>query len=314
MIKWNKEMCLSEARKYTCLKDFRKKSQSAYISSLRNGWLKEYSWLKRDISIKWTHQKVVKAAKLCTTLKEFRCNYSFAYRKALKYKWIDEFSWLSRSTYCVDKPDWTVYIYNILDKYIYVGLTVDIKRRDKEHLSKKKDTVFKFCKKSNIKLPLNSYIIIKENLTAMEAQKLEDEQKLHYLSLGYEIINSGKTGAGIGSLGSGIRKWTKDTCMDAAKLCKTKKEFKAKYPRAYNVSNKNNWSKDYTWLEEIPVDGRKFTTIYKYSKTGEFLGEYNGSVEAAKSCNKPDGRSSISKVCRKEKLTAFGFRWSYTKL
>jgi len=43
---WTKESCEAEARKYTSSSQFKKNSGAAYTISLRNGWFKEYSWLR----------------------------------------------------------------------------------------------------------------------------------------------------------------------------------------------------------------------------------------------------------------------------
>ena len=45
--KWNKETCEQEARKYEFIFDFRTKSSGACNVAHRNGWLKDYTWLKR---------------------------------------------------------------------------------------------------------------------------------------------------------------------------------------------------------------------------------------------------------------------------
>lgn len=45
--KWDKETCEQEARKYEYIFDFRVKSGGACNVAQRNGWLKEYTWLKQ---------------------------------------------------------------------------------------------------------------------------------------------------------------------------------------------------------------------------------------------------------------------------
>ena len=45
--KWNKETCEQEARKYEYIFDFRTKSGGACNVAIRNGWLKDYTWLKK---------------------------------------------------------------------------------------------------------------------------------------------------------------------------------------------------------------------------------------------------------------------------
>lgn len=45
--KWNKETCEQEARKYEYIFDFRMRSGGACNVAQRNGWLKDYTWLKK---------------------------------------------------------------------------------------------------------------------------------------------------------------------------------------------------------------------------------------------------------------------------
>ena len=45
--KWNKETCEQEARKYKYIFEFRTKGSGACNVAERNGWLKEYTWLKK---------------------------------------------------------------------------------------------------------------------------------------------------------------------------------------------------------------------------------------------------------------------------
>ena len=45
------------------------------------------------------------------------------------------------------------------------------------------------------------------------------------------------------------KEWTKETCYEAAKKCKTKSDFKNQFKAAYKLSLKNDWLKDYYWLK-----------------------------------------------------------------
>ena len=45
--KWNKETCEQEARKYEYVFTFSTRASAAYNKALMNGWLKDYTWLKR---------------------------------------------------------------------------------------------------------------------------------------------------------------------------------------------------------------------------------------------------------------------------
>ena len=55
------------------------------------------------------------------------------------------------------------------------------------------------------------------------------------------------------------KEWTKETCYEAAKKCKTKSDFKNQFKAAYKLSLKNDWLKDYYWVN------------YSHLKEGDFL-------------------------------------------
>ena len=49
---WNYETCIEESKKYKSRTEFQKGSNGAYLAALKNGWLDEYTWLKRPESSK----------------------------------------------------------------------------------------------------------------------------------------------------------------------------------------------------------------------------------------------------------------------
>lgn len=315
MKKWTIEECIEEAKKYTNLKDFRLLSNSAYVTSIRKGWFSEFTWLKRyDCRVKWTKETVEKEILKYTTLSDFRKKSPMAYERAKQYKL--DLSKLTKS-YNINDHNWLVYAYEIQNRYVYIGLTIDIKRRDYEHRTKdKKDSLAKFCKENNIILEKDSYIIKESNLTAEEAQELEDRLVKDYKNLGnWEIVNSGKTGIHVGSLGSGIRKWDKDSCIEAAKTCKYRNEFKKKYPRAYTVSHRNKWIDEFTWLNNKPKSNRLSIsiTVLQFDKSGNLIQEFSSCRVAAEAFNLKGGASAIRAVCNGRRKTAAGYIWKYKR-
>ena len=68
------------------------------------------------------------------------------------------------------------------------------------------------------------------------------------------------------------------------------------------------WSYDFVEKFISLKDNRK-KKVYQYNIQGEFIKEYNSVSEASKQsgCNK----SSIAKVCRKERKSSGGFKWEY---
>lgn len=63
-----------------------------------------------------------------------------------------------------------------------------------------------------------------------------------------------------------IEKWTKEKCYEVAKECKTRGEYKKKYPSAYVKSRMKKWINNYTWfappIQNIYKD--KIDTVYLY--------------------------------------------------
>jgi hypothetical protein len=140
-----------------------------------------------------------------------------------------------------------------------------------------------YCAENKVSIPIPK--ILQKDLTAEEAQFYEDYYKVIYFEEGWSIINKGSTGVGTGSLGLRPTYWTKKRCYKAAKKCKTRKEFKTKYQRAYIVSNQNGWSKDYYWFVKRSIKPivriNPLTGDYKLFKNKEdFIGYNRGSIRA----------------------------------
>lgn len=88
-------------------------------------------------------------------------------------------------------------------------------------------------------------------------------------------------------LRQGNNYWTYERCIEAAKQCTTLREFRDKYPSAYNVSNKNNWLDQFTWIsKERQANGywnkeHCFEEAMKYKKLYEFERNSTGAYAAA---------------------------------
>lgn len=71
------------------------------------------------------------------------------------------------------------------------------------------------------------------------------------------------------------KKWTYETCKHAASEFSTLKDFRSKYPSAYNVAKKNGWVSEYSWLKVCNNHGywtyeKCFEEARKYSTVSEF--------------------------------------------
>ena len=92
IVKWDKEACYKEAKKYSNYKDFYINSPAAYRNAKENGWIDEYTWLERKYIKRGTWQSYdncLEESKKYKTRKEFERGNSSAYTSAWKHKWLD---------------------------------------------------------------------------------------------------------------------------------------------------------------------------------------------------------------------------------
>lgn len=94
--KWTYETCYAEAKKYEYAKDFQK-SRSAYNIARKNGWLKDYVWLKTSRKDNyWNETTCRQEAEKYSSRNEFRVNAGTAYRYAMNNGWINDYIWFKR--------------------------------------------------------------------------------------------------------------------------------------------------------------------------------------------------------------------------
>lgn len=99
IIKWNKEACYEEAKKYISIKEFRESNAAAYRVSRNSGWIKEYTWLKKQKhSWFWNcYENCYNEAKKYTKYSNFVKMSSSAYSSAKRHGWIKDYIWLERT-------------------------------------------------------------------------------------------------------------------------------------------------------------------------------------------------------------------------
>lgn len=103
--KWTYDTCKQAASEFETLKDFRNNEQSAYKASLKNGWIKDYTWLVDGKKLsaqkrtKWDYDSCYELAKQCFKKSEMKEKNERAYRVALNNGWLSEYTWfLSEET------------------------------------------------------------------------------------------------------------------------------------------------------------------------------------------------------------------------
>lgn len=213
----------------------------------------------------WTYNKCNEVALLCETRKEFLDRFSGAYNKAYKMKWLDDICIHMKSVGNLKKR--LVYSYEFENNYVYVGLTGNDKRRNKQHLYVDKlSPVYKHKIKHNL-TPIKK-ILSDGYVDVNDAQDLEKYYLTKYKKNGWQLLNSNKTGG----LGGNTLIWDKKMCKKVALLCESRKEFSIKFSSAYISSRKNEW------LDEI-------CTHMKRTRKPQRYWNYETCRKVAKYCN-----------------------------
>lgn len=99
--------------------------------------------------------------------------------------------------------------------------------------------------------------------------------------------------------------WTKDKCMEVAKECATRTDFKNKFPIAYKYAKNNNWLDDYTWF---PKRQNVLLSRYEPEESGESSINPDESVKAYwtfKRCYEEARKYASKKEFRDNSLGAY---------
>jgi signal recognition particle subunit SEC65 len=172
-----------------------------------------------------------------------RTTYAQAYNRDKKFPGFWEDITSHMETFDASKKH--IYAYEFYDKEnnpiaVYVGLTCDMTRRNKEHqtgycrFGKEETQVFKFIKE-NPKLKYEIKLLEPNQYKGIEAQQKEIEWEEKYRHSGWRTLNIAKPG----SLG-GIYKLTNDELRNIAKKYRTKSEWKKNDPNTYNMGLKRD--------------------------------------------------------------------------
>ena len=235
------------------------------------------------------------AASKCKSKSEYQQKYpvSYRYSKQNEAEFDDFVKRFFNNTFIDDESRiYLIYVYLDYKLMIgYCGLTrQSIGMRDCQH-RKKEDRLYKLFV-NTYKTTIPKPIVIENGLNRIEAQEKEDYYKQYYINQGFTMLNSGKTGVNIGSIGFTF-KYNKERCLECAKCCKSVKEFRDTYLKEYRSALQHEWLDEYEWLEK---DRSKKDVTYEECK------------ELAKTCN---NISEFGKKYPSEVITARKNKWLY---
>ena len=267
---WTKERCTEEASKYETKSAFRNGSPGAFSSAYIHGWLDEIcqnlKLLRTYYSIEECAEEAIKYATKTEFIKKAPLHYSHAIRKGFLSKICNHMekqgSPLKRA----------VYVFEFADNYAYVGLTSNLNRREKEHLTNHSSAVFRHIQESKC-----SYMFkcLTDYLSKEEAAEIEVNTIIEYAKNGWCILNK-KSG---GDLGSKIRKYTKQYCKEITSQYDDKKIFQDSNPTFYRYLIKRGW------LDELcshMVNQKKKNGYWTKERCKEAAEKYNKRIDFQK--------------------------------
>ena len=106
-LKWTKENCYNEAKKYNSRTEFSNNCQSAYAKALRSGWINDYTWFSTLGNKKWTYETCYNEALKYNTRWDFGRGNHPAYQVASQNKWLDDYYWFVKPAPKVAPRKWS---------------------------------------------------------------------------------------------------------------------------------------------------------------------------------------------------------------
>lgn len=270
--KWTKNYVHDIAKKYQRRIDFYNGDNNAYQAAIRNGWLDDIT-THMILDFRWTKEMVHDEAKKYYRRVEFRNKSPKAYDAALRHGWIDEVC--SHMEVVGNLVKRMVYAWEFDDKSVYIGLTSDKQRREKEHFTEINSAVNKHITQTGLKPKFVELSI--SYIDAKDAKILEDTMIDQYRCNGWTILNKTKAG----SLGGGkcSRVWTVEKIKVEISKYKTLNEFRTKSKLAYNAVKSNKW---YYLLEPLE---RTIKLNLDFNKVQQEAKKYNTIKDFAENSN-----------------------------
>ncbi len=202
---WTKERCFEIALKYKNRNELRKNDASVYRIALNNKWLDEICQHMEYVNKYWTNESCRNEALKYDNRTDFQYGSKGAYVYAKTNNILNDIC--SHMINIGSKYYRCVYVFEFTDNCAYVGLTYNIKIREKEH--NKKGPVSKHITATNAEynlIQLSDYILV------YDAQVLEEEFILKYRTNGWTMLNTND----ISTIGGSTLIWTYEKCKKEA--------------------------------------------------------------------------------------------------
>lgn len=229
---WTKQRCEIEAKKYKTRTEFKMGSPGAQLAAYRNGWLDDICKHMKVIIHHFSKEECAKEALKYQTKTEFMEKAKLYYHHAIRNGYLNDICMHMKKLGSPERR--AVYVFEFDDNHAYIGLTLNLQRRENEHLTDKKSSVYRYIQESGRK-PI--FKVLTEYLPKKKAAQKEDDTIIEYSKKGWLMLNR-KRG---GDLGSKSRKYTKKICRQIALRYKDRTDFHKNNPHFYNYIYQRGW-------------------------------------------------------------------------
>lgn len=271
--KLTREYCEKVVSTCTTIKELMEKDKSVYNAIRSHYYLDLLDRLEGRRPQKHTKETCREAALKCKTMNEFYTDYQNEYQASMRFGILSEFDWLKKNE---PKEKVCIYCYEFpAIKTIYIGLTCNPKRRNKDHHGKARETtVHKFCRENGYDIP-DMKILMSDLPAKTKGRRMEDKYVKKFRAAGWNVLNIAPTGP-TGSIGSNAEKWTPELIWKEVYKYTLYTDFITLSEKAYaaassrgmlpeiknyygNKSPAAEWTDDLIWKE-----------VYKYNIYREF--------------------------------------------
>lgn len=229
------------------------------------------------------------------TLKDFRTKDSGAYQYSQRKGYLSEFSWLIYGG--KDSPR-LVYKYQF-QRAVYIGITINLDRRNKEHNTSPHSAVYQYSKNIGEKIP--DPIVLENNIIGKNIARSRETFWTNYYKnqTSLKVLNKARPGA----LGSNF-KYTKNSWE---RLIKNKgysniNQLRKQDKSLYQVGYRQGWL--YTYFNIKKISHKHYSSILEFNILGKLISTIDNTSDF-RSINKKEYRG-IRNCCLGSKLTYNG--------
>jgi len=228
---WSYEKCKIEALKYNTVKELKENNNPLYITICKNKWYKLYEHMDFKTRLYHSYVECKEEALKYKTNKELKENNISVYNKIASEKWYELYKHMEPLG---NKMNRLIYVYEFPNNYCYVGLTFNLNKRNDEHYTDNKSSVYKYMEETGL---IPKLIQKTDFLPVKEASDMEGIILNEYKNNGWNPLNTNKTGV----IGGNTIKWTYKKCKEEVLKYESIYELSKKSGGAYRQIIKNKW-------------------------------------------------------------------------